>query len=180
VTRAAAALILLTLASCGPPASDPFSRLTVYDEPGGAYRIRYLAPPWELAGAEGSSANLRIISTTEAYTGRSETGVPDKYHLAVSVIPGGAEASARSDARSAASRMETVVEDVREVMTSSGDSGFELLTLSTMPTMRSRRYVYLDRERAGAVRLLFEANPMLDGREVDEMIRAVDVDPDMP
>jgi hypothetical protein len=170
--------LALTLASCGPDASDPFSRLTVYDEPGGAYRVRYLKPPWELASSEGTSLTLRIISTTEAYTGIAETGVPDKYVLDVTVMGGGAAAHARADATAATRRGEEIIEPVREVTTRSGDTGFELVTRAEMPEVRSHRFVYLDRTGGGVVRLHFEANPQLNRPEVDEMVRAVDVDPE--
>src|SRR5687767_10132436 len=139
-----AAVVAIGIAGCGPDANDPLSRLTVYDEPSGIYRLRYLEPPWVLEQAEGTSAILRVLSNTERYLGEdlldSDVIVPQKYWLEVTVEAGNTLGRATADQGAIAGRMETLVEPVREVETSSGDMGHEVLTHATMPFSRNRRY----------------------------------------
>lgn len=167
-------LLAVVTSACGEPGSDPYAGLTVYDAPGGAYRLRYLAPPWTFERADTSSVYLRIESTVP--DGVDPTVIPDRYELTITLEAGAAQDRARQDASSAPSRGERVLVSPRAVSTDSGDSGFEVLTEEPGFNTRFYRYVSLTR-RGGVVRLVFEGTPNLDEVELDEMIYAFDVAP---
>ena len=171
----ALAVACLALAACGNP--GPYPSWKTYTAPGGEYRFRYLDPPWDLAESEGTRVRLRIPNNTETFAGLDSSVAP-KYALSVDVVgqpPMRAAEGARAEARG---RGEEVVEPVSAFTTRSGAEGFELVTRQTTGEMLFRRYSFVGRPGGGSVSLFFEAVPSLAEREVTEMVRSVDPDPE--
>ncbi len=157
-------------AGCAPSGEDPRSTLSVYEPPGGEYRLRYLDPPWELVRAEGTSALVRVRSNAMIYAG-PEAG-PPKYDLAVTVEAGSVGARIAAEQTAARLRGETVVDGPRRVAADGGRvEGQEILTLGSFgPLARYGRYAFFPVDDGRVVRLAFEATPMLETPEVDAMI----------
>jgi hypothetical protein len=175
MVRPLASLICL-LCACSPLGGGAYSELETYDAPGGEYRVRYLSPPWLLTDNEGSTAEWIVESNGAALVAPS-TIVTPKYELLVTVHSGRAASLIESDFATAQADGETVLVAIRSVTTDFNDSGVEFITELPADESRYRRYVYLDRETSGSVRMLFEAYPLLDEAEVDRMIGAVELDP---
>ena len=177
--RATCALFVTTivLAGCGEDGDARYAGWTVYDAPGGEYRVRFLDPPWFIVSAEGAVLELEIESNAEHF--RPGSSAPPKYEFRATIGAGSAESSIAAEQAAAIGRGEGILAGPRAVTTEAGDRGRELLTeqLSGDRT-RYLRYVYLDRSRGGVVSLWFEGNPDLDEAEIDVMIASVEVDPE--
>lgn len=171
-------LLSLLATGCGEPADERYAGLDVYDAPGGQYRVRYLSPPWRIEEAMGSTVTLEVESNAERF-GVGMASAPPKYELVVSVIAGRSRGQMERAMSSAVDGGESIVVDAREVETNSGHTGWEFISVGE-DFERNFRRVFLDRVDGGVVRLRFEANPALEERQVDEMIRAVEPDPPDP
>ena len=159
------ALVCL-LVACGTNAADLYAGLDVYEPRSGAYRVRYLSPPWELTSrGMGDDVVLEVEGAI--------AGVPPKYRLSVDLIGGEPMARARAVARSAAADDE--VTGPRDVTTDAGNEGVETLIFDNSEG-RYERHVFLTRP-GGVVRMVFVANPDLENDEVEAMIAAVEVGP---
>lgn len=161
-------------AGCAPSGDDPLSTLSVYEPESGEYRLRYLAPPWELVRGDGTSALVRIPSNSMIFA--DDAGFT-KYELAVTVEPGTVASRITAERGAAQARGEVIVEGPREVTGDAGRAlGQELLTRGSVgPFTRNARYVFFQLDPARVVRLAFEATPSLDTPEVDAMLGAFGV-----
>lgn len=172
------ALSLVAMSACGPPGDARFARLEVYDSPGGEYRVRFLAPPWQLIETDGSTARFEVESNASAVAGVPSGVVPPKYVLAVTVEPGRARARAEAALAQARARGHEVLVPVRAIDAEDGpERGFELVTRDDASPFRRFRTAFLGREGGGVVQLAFEGNPELDTPELDAMIAAVELSP---
>ena len=152
--------------ACGTNAADLYAGLEVYEPRSGAYRVRYLAPPWEVIGrGMGDALRLEVEGARE--------GLPPKYQLDVDLIGGAPMARALAVARSTAP--DDIVTGPRDVITDFDDEGVETLFFDNSEG-RHERHVFLERP-GGVLRLVFVANPDLDSDEVEAMIAAVEVGP---
>lgn len=160
------AALLIGLMACGTNAADLYAGLDVYEPRSSAYRVRYLAPPWEVTSrGMGDTVMLEVEGAVE--------GVPPKYQLTVDLVGRTPENRANAVARSA--DREDTVTGPRPVTTDSGDEGFETLIFDNSEG-RYQRHVFLERD-GGSVRLFFLANPNLDNDEVEAMIASAEVGP---
>lgn len=163
----------LLLGACGPAASERYAGLAVFDDSEGLYRVRYLAPPWELDESESGAGALRM---TIAAAGDSLGSMrPPKYELR-------AEGSSRSiqilleqEERRVIAAGHTMITGPRALTVDSGAEGQELLSFDGVAT-RFNRYVVLARDGDSAV-FRFSSTVDLDNLEVDDMIAAFDVAP---
>jgi len=164
-------ILALVLCACGQP--GPYDRQQILLSPDGSYRVRYLAPPWEIVDAEGPPVILRIRSNAARFAG-IDGAVTPRYELQLTVEGGDPMALARRDERQATSRGEEVTVPLREVETTSGDLGWEVVTHETADLFRYKRYTYLRHPR-GALRLFFDGALDLAEREVDVMVGGVEI-----
>ncbi len=166
--------VVVVVAGCGRSADQPYAALTVHDAPSGAYRLRYLSPPWKLQRTDGDTTEVVVDAPGVPFLSL-DAGAPLKYDLVATVQPGNARSVARQDTAAALSRGEVVATEATVVQTDSGATGLEVLTTVSSPVPRNFLYVSLDSAR-GVVHLAFEATPSLDEAEVSAMVQAVDVD----
>ena len=173
----ALASLVACAAGCAPSGEDPLSTLSVYEPETGEYRLRYLAPPWELVRGEGTRALVRIPSNSMIFA--DDAGIT-KYELAVSVEPGTIAARMAAERSAVQARGEEVVDGPRPITGDAGRAeGQELLTRGSVgPITRNGRYVFFQVDAARVVRLAFEATPSVDTPEVDAMIDAFGVGPE--
>lgn len=161
--------------ACGNP--GPYAEWKTLEAPGGEYRLRYLEPPWEVIESEGTRVRLRVKNNAESF-GDMDSTIASKYALVVDVVPRGPLRSAESARDAARRRGEEIVEPVRGLTTRSGAEGFEVITRQTSGERLFHRYSFVGRPGGGSVSLSYEAVPSLDEREVHEMVRSVDPDPE--
>jgi len=171
----AVGLAVALCAGCGQPTKR--SLWERYDEPGGAYRVYYLRPPWKRIAADGSALELRVDNNPSAFG--IDSGLAPKYALFVSVVAGDPAALAAREARRAPGRSETVLFPPSAVRTEAGDSGFGLTVRQDGGEHLYRRFAFLA-DRGVVVQLLFEAVPVVDDPEIDAMLGMVDVAPGAP
>ncbi|MEM6962653.1 MAG: hypothetical protein AAF550_13075 [Myxococcota bacterium] len=163
---------------CGTPASRAYAEL---DEVTvrmslGAYILRYLAPPWSLVSSDDGRTLLQIDADGERFS--PDSGFTPKYTCQAEVISGNALNRATQAERTAAAE-ESILVPQRPIVTDGGNEGTEFLSFRDLD-MRFLRRAYFDSERGGVVRVVFEANPDLDEREVTKMLQALSVDPEDP
>lgn len=175
--RAFGVLVFLTAASssCAVPADDSYAHLDEHIPVSEAYRLRYRAPPWRVFEVDGDRIQLVI----DANTGRfEEPGDIAKYDLTVDIVSGRPMALARAERDAALGVDEELVHDLRPVFTDSGDEGVEVFLLRSVPA-RHRRYAFF--ELGGGRSLVFrlDATPSLDDLEVDQMLAALELAPEI-
>lgn len=158
--------LLMALMACGTNAADLYAGLEVYEPRSSAYRVRYLAPPWEVVSRGMGDALMLEVEGAIA-------SAPPKYRLTVALIGGAPMARAQAVARAAAA--DDIVTGPRDITTDSGVEGVETLFFDNSEG-RYERHVFLERP-GGVLRLVFVANPDLDNDEVEAMIAAVEVGP---
>ncbi len=179
VRRAILTLLISSLLGCAPSGEDPLSRLSVYEPPGGEYRLRYLEPPWELVDGDGTSAHVRIASSSMIFGGID--GGAGKFDLFATVESGTVEANVAAEVRAASARGEELVEGPREVEAEGGVVGREILTRGMADVIqRHGRYAFFAIPDGRVLRLAFDATPPVDTPEVDAMIAALGVGPEGP
>lgn len=179
VRRAFPIVLAACLLGCAPSGEDPLSRLSVYEPPGREYRLRYLEPPWELVRGDGTTAHLRIASSTMIFGGID--GGAGKYDLLATVEGGSVEASVTAELAAASRRGEEVVEPPRDVGAQGGAVGREIVTRGTIDELdRNRRYAFFAVPGGRVLRLFFDATPAVDTPEVDAMIAALGVGSEGP
>lgn len=158
------------LAACGPGDLDVRTG-DAYVPPGGAYRIRYPAPPWRLVEAEGEGVRLQVQSPFVD----GEDGLV--YDLTVDLGGGAAARRAARELDQARARGETALEDFPpEIVAATGDVGVQVVVQERSVPLRFRRSVFFDRPGGGTLRVVVRSLPFPpDDAELDALLRAFEV-----
>lgn len=171
------ALALAATTSCATSADGTYAHLDEHVPDSAAYRLRYLAPPWRIFEADGDQVRLVIDSNVRRFEG--EPGDVAKYDLTVDVVSGRPQALARVERDAALGAGEELVEELRAVVTDAGDEGVEVLLHRETAPARHRRYAYFDVGGGRSVMFRLDATPTVNDAEVDEMLFAFELAPEL-
>ncbi|MGF1465029.1 MAG: hypothetical protein ACFCGT_02745 [Sandaracinaceae bacterium] len=165
--------LVLVAAGCGPLGNEPRNRLTPFEPPTGEYRVHYLEPPWRLQEAAGNGGLLRVPNNAERFGGGD--GGQGNLDLELSVEAGVPVVRAAAERTAALGRGEQIEVEPRPIVTRDLVEGVELLTRQPTPSLRFLRYAFLPTSPSRVLRMAYEGNARVDTREIDEMIRNVEV-----
>lgn len=174
---AVAGTAVALLAACGQPGR--YAQWKTLADDAGRYTIRYLDPPWERVDGAGAGALLRVPNNAAAFAG-IDSSLSPKYELEIAVASGAPASLAAAESTSARARGEEIVTPVREIVTHSGDAGFELATRETTGELRFKRWAWVSGEAGTIVRLALTSVPDSNELEVDALFASLDVDPGTP
>lgn len=171
---ALAIALAMTATACGNP--DRTELLSFYEAPAGQYRLWYQDPPWTVVLAVDDQLRLEIEANGTRFGDVPVGAVPPKYLLEVSTTPGSAESQARAREAAALAAGHDVLVPSRELTTSEGATGWEVVTNHTATDgSRFERFVYVERS-GGVVHLHFDSSADLRDPQVDAMIDDLEVD----
>ncbi|MDH5493000.1 MAG: hypothetical protein OEY14_13680 [Myxococcales bacterium] len=133
--------------------------------------MRYLSPPWELDEISGTYARLFIEPNGYRFVG--SIAIPAKYDLTLDIEPGFARA--RAEAELAEMATAGYVERVgpRELITASGDVGWEVLGRDETILFRNHRVIFFE-STSGVLRVHLEGYPELDEGEMNRMLSSIE------
>jgi hypothetical protein len=171
--RLVVAGLLVLVCACGEPGDRLRAGWSVYESPGGDYRIPYQEPPWRITASGARTVTLSVPSVAERFVPDAGLLVDPRYALSVDVESGRAADRIEEEARRAPDRDHTILAGPRPLRTEHGAIGFDLLTID--PLTRRHRVVHIDRPAGGVLSLRFEGNPDLDEPQVDVMVTGVEV-----
>jgi hypothetical protein len=160
------------LAACGQDGSAPYAGWDTVTDSEGVYKLRFLAPPWERVD---TGSDLGISLLVPPVFGSLDAGAPSKYSFDAKLVPGLALPVVQAEvARIAGAR---VLLAPTPFATISEDRGFTAV-LEDSARLRYFRLVTLTAPggRSLLVRVTLNEDPRND-REIDAMIRAIDVRP---
>lgn len=165
----------MLICACGPSATGPYAGLTEYRPPGEEFLLRYLAPPWQFKGDEDGSVLLEIPAPHVTELGIDAALLPSKYSFEVELLSGNARGQADVDVATATADMAMVSIAPREIVTDSGDHGWETLAERGGLNPRNFRRVSFDRSGGVVVHIVVQSSAVLSTIEMDRMIAAFDV-----
>ncbi len=171
--RAFLLVLIASVAACGPAAGDRYAGLEVFDDSEGLYRVRYLAPPWELDESESGGGALRLTIAAEGDSLGSMR--PPKFELQAEGSSRSPQSLLEQEERRVVAAGHTMIAGPRALTVDSGVQGQEILSFDPVAT-RFNRYVALAGTGDTAV-FRFSSTVDLDSLEVDDMIAGFDVAP---
>lgn len=168
----AALLVAGWLVACGRDATAPYAGWDTVTDSEGVYKIRFLAPPWERIDT-GAAGGISLL--VPPVFGSLDAGAPSKYSFDAKLVPGLALPVVQAEVvRVSGAR---VLLAPTPFATISEDRGFTAV-LEDVARLRYFRLVALTAPggRTLLVRVTLNEDPRND-REIDAMVRAIDVRP---